>query len=147
MVEPGLLQQRQPNRAGEVAGHWFVVVVEVDEQRLAEAALDEAVGVPVEARVGLLAVQAAHDVVGENLALEVRDRAGLGRRDRGRVADHEHVRTRGGDQRVRVGGHEVERVAEPGGAADPRGAAVCGHDHREVEGDLAAVVGRPGCSP
>ena len=42
-----------------------------------EAGLDEAVGVAVEAGVELLAGEVADDVLGQDLGLEVRDRAGL----------------------------------------------------------------------
>src|SRR6266496_5659344 len=51
VVEPGLAQQRQ---RAEVAGQRLGLVVEVDQQRLVETGLDEAVGVAVVARVALL---------------------------------------------------------------------------------------------
>lgn len=46
-----LLQQRQADGGREVAGQRLGVVVEVDEQGLVEAGLDEAVGVSVVRRV------------------------------------------------------------------------------------------------
>src|SRR5436190_14696548 len=48
VVQAGRPEQRQPQAAGVVPGQRLGVVVEVDEQRLAAAGLDEAVGVPVE---------------------------------------------------------------------------------------------------
>ena len=103
VVEPRLLQQRQPDRAREVPGERLGVVVEVDEQRLVEAGLDEAVGVAVEAGVERLAGEEAADVLDERLALEVGDRPGLRGGHVGGVADHEDVRRRLGLQRVLVG--------------------------------------------
>ena len=47
VVHAALLQQRHADAGGEVAGQRLGVVVEVDQQRLAEAGLDEAVGVAV----------------------------------------------------------------------------------------------------
>ena len=114
MVEPRLAQQRQADRGREVAGQRLGVVVEVDQQRLVEAGLDEAVGVPVVAGLELLAGEVAGDVLGEHLGLEVGDRAGLRGRQVGRVAEREHVRLRRRLQRVLVGRDEAERVAEPG---------------------------------
>ena len=140
VVEPGLLEQRQPDRGRVVAGERFGVVVEVDEQGLVEPGLDEAVGVPVEPGLERLAGEEPRDVADEGLALEVGDRAGLGGGHVGGVADDEDVRRRLRLQGVLVGGHEVELVAEPGRAADVGGAAVQRDDDGEVEGDLAAVV-------
>src|SRR6266540_5518363 len=59
VVEPRLAQQRQPECAGEVAGERLGLVVEVDQQRLMEAGLDEAVGVTVVAGVELLVGEVA----------------------------------------------------------------------------------------
>src|SRR6266545_5306341 len=77
VVEPRLAQQRQPECGGEVAGERLGLVVEVDQQRLMEAGLDEAVGVAVVAGVELLVGEVAGDVLGQHLGLEVRDRARL----------------------------------------------------------------------
>jgi hypothetical protein len=60
-----------------VAGQRLGLVVEVDQQRLVEAGLDEAVGVPVVAGVEFVAGQVAGDVLGEDLGLEVGDRSRL----------------------------------------------------------------------
>src|SRR5665213_4567185 len=51
VVEARLLEKRQPHRGRVVPGQRLGVVVEVDEERLAEPGLDEAVGVPVEAGI------------------------------------------------------------------------------------------------
>ena len=87
VVEPRLAQQRQPERGGEVAGQRLGLVVEVDQQRLVEAGLDEAVGVPVVAGVELFVGEVAGDVLGEDLGLEVGDGAGLRGGQVGRVAE------------------------------------------------------------
>ena len=141
MVEPRLAQQRQAERGREVAGQRLGLVVEVDQQRLVEAGLDEAVGVAVVAGVELLAGEVAGDVLGQHLGLEVRDRAGLRGRQVGRVAEREDVRLRRRLQRALVGGDEAERVAEPGRALDVGGAAVQRDRDEQVEVELAAVVG------
>ena len=65
VVEPRLLEQRQADAGRVVARQRLGVVVEVDQQRLVEAGLDEAVGVPVEAGVERLAGQEAADVLDE----------------------------------------------------------------------------------
>ena len=114
VVEPRLLQERQADPAGIVARQRLGVVVEVDEQGLVEPGLDEAVGVPVEARLERLAGEETAHVADEGLALEVRHRAGLRRGNVRGVADDEDVRRGFRLQRVLVGGHEVELVAEPG---------------------------------
>jgi hypothetical protein len=80
VVEPGLSQQRQADAGGEATRDGLGVVVEVDQQRFAEAALDETVRVAVESGAQRLARQDADDVAGQDLALEVSDRAGLERR-------------------------------------------------------------------
>ena len=141
MVEPRLLQQRQPDPGRIVAGKRLGVVVEVDEQRLVEAGLDEAVRVAVEAGVERLAVEEAPQVLDQHLAFEVGDRPGLRRRHTGRVADREHVRRDLGLQGVLVDLDEAELVAEARRAAHVRGAAVQRYDDGEVEGHLALVVG------
>ena len=79
-----------------------------------EAGLDEAVRVPVVPRVELLAGEEARDVLGQDLAFEVRDRAGLRGREVGRVPEGEHVRLCVRLQRPLVRRDETERVAEPG---------------------------------
>ena len=126
------LQQRQTDAAGEVPGQRLGVVVEVDQQGLAEAGLDEAVRVPVEAASSGSPARNG-DVLGQDLALEVRHRSGLRCRDVGGVADHEDVRPRPRLQRVLVGRHEAELVAEARGALDVGRAAVQRDDHRQVE--------------
>ena len=78
-----------------MTGQGLGLVVEVDEQRLVEAGLDEAVGVPVVAGVEILVGEAAGDVLGQDLGLEVCDRAGLRCRQVGRVAEGEDVRLAG----------------------------------------------------
>src|SRR5579859_1308441 len=141
VVEPGLTQQRQPDPAREPARQRLGVVVEVDEQRLAEAALDEAVRVAVEDSVRRLSGQPPQHVADQHLALEVGHRAGLRRGQARRVADHEDVRAGLGDQRLLIARHEAELVAQPWRPAHVPGAAMKRHHHREVKGFLAAVVG------
>src|SRR5215472_10897523 len=110
MVQPGLFQQRQTGPAREPAGNRLGVVVVVDEQRLAVPAFDEAVGVAIEAGTQRPPVEEAADVADQGLALEVGDRAGLGRPDVGGVADDEYVRAGLGLERPLVARHEPERV-------------------------------------
>src|SRR6266508_5493004 len=74
VVEPRLAQQRQ---RAEVARQRLGLVVEVDQQCLVEAGLDETVGVAVVARVELLVGEETRDVLGQHLRLEVGDRAGF----------------------------------------------------------------------
>src|SRR5918995_3767822 len=78
VVEPRLAQERQPEGGGEVARQRFGLVVEVDQQCLVEAGLDEAVGVAVVAALELPVGEVAGDVLAQHLGLEVGDRAGLG---------------------------------------------------------------------
>jgi len=73
VVQPGLLQQRQPDPAGEPPGQRLDVVVEIDEQRLAETALDEAVGVTVVGPGQRLPGEETADVTDQDLALEMGD--------------------------------------------------------------------------
>ena len=117
------------------------LVVEVDQQGLVEARLDEAVRVPVVPGIELLAGEEPGDVLRQHLGLEVRDRARLRGRQVGRVAEREDVRRGRRLERALVGGDEAERVAETGRALDERGAAVERHRHEQVEVELAAVVG------
>ena len=112
VVEPRLLQQRQADLGRVVAGQRLGVVVEVDEQRLVEPGLDEAVGVPVEPGFERLAGEETSHVADERLAFEVGDRPGFRRGNVGGVADDEDVRRGLRLQRVLVGGDEVELVAE-----------------------------------
>src|SRR5215472_15975239 len=91
VVEAGLLQQRQADGPREPPGDRLGLVVVVDEERLAEAALDEAVGVAVEPRAQRLPRKEAAHVADQGLALEVGDRASLGSPDVGGVADDEYV--------------------------------------------------------
>ena len=139
VVEAGLAQQRQADAAGEPPRDRLGVVVEVDQQRLAEAAFDEAVGMAVEAGAQRLAAEEAGDVAGQDLALEMGDRAGLGGADVGGIADDEDVRAGLGLQGVLVDGDEAQRIAKTGRALDVRLTAVHRHRHGQVEADLAAV--------
>ena len=77
VVEPRLGEQRQRAevRLGEAAGERLGLVVEVDQQRLVEARLDEAVGVAVVEAGQLLTGEEPLDVLDDRLALEVGDRA------------------------------------------------------------------------
>ena len=136
-----------PSRAGVVTGQRLGVVVEVDQQGLAAAGLDEAVGVPVERRGERLPGQEPAHVAGQHLALEVRDRAGLGGGHVGGVAEGEHVRLDLRLEGVRVDRDEAERVAEAGRTADVGGAAVQRDDHGQVEGDHPFVVGDQAALP
>src|SRR6266540_1527614 len=114
MVEPRLPQQRErAGRRRESSRPRLLVVVEVDQERLLEPGLDEAVGVPVEARDQVASGEEALDVLAQHLALEMGDGAGLRARQVGRVAEREHVRRGVRLERALVGRHEAERVAEP----------------------------------
>ena len=75
MVEPGLGQQRQTDAGRIVARQRLGVVVEVDQQGLVEAGLDEAVGVAVEALIEWIPRQVAANVLDQHLTFEVRDRS------------------------------------------------------------------------
>ena len=145
MVRARLLQQAQRPHDGkrEAAGQRLGVVVEVDEQALAVAALDEAVRVPVERLGHRPAGDLVEEVVDEDLDREVRHRAGLRRRDVGGVTDGEDVRERLGAQRPLVDRHVVELVAETRAGHEVR-AHVERHRHQQVEGHLALVVGDQG---
>src|SRR5215472_12325480 len=114
MVQPGLFQQRQTGPAREPAGNRLGVVVVVDEQRLAVPAFDEAVGVAVIASAQRPPVEEAADVADQGLALEVGDRACLGRPDAGGVADDKNIRADLGLERPLVAGHEPKRVPQTG---------------------------------
>jgi hypothetical protein len=83
VVDAAFLQQVHRTHAGvgELAGQGFVVVVEVDEHRLAATGLDEAVGVTVELVRHLLARDVLQEVLHEDVDLEVRHRSSLGCRD------------------------------------------------------------------
>ena len=128
-------------RGREAAGQRLGLVVEVDQERLVEAGLDEAVRVAVEARPRARSPARKRATFSASISrLEVRDRAGLRGRQVGRVAEREDVRRRPRLERVRVGRNEAERVAEPGRALDVRGAAVQRHGDEQVEVELAPVV-------
>ena len=96
---------------------------------------------PVEAGVQLVPGEEPGDVAREDLALEVRDRTGLRRRERRGVADDEDVRAGLGLQGVRVGRDEPELVPQPRRVLHIGRSAVQGHHDRQVEGDLPPVVG------
>src|SRR5690242_21400792 len=74
MVDARLTQQRQ---RAEPAGNRLDLVVEVDQQCLAAARLDEAVRVPVVTGLELVAGDEVRDVLRQDLRLEVRHAAGL----------------------------------------------------------------------
>ena len=116
VVGARLAQQRQRAEALRrvAAGQRLDVVVEVDQERLLESGLDEAVGVPVERALERLAGEEAADVLGERVGLEVRDRARLRGREVRRVADREHVGRGLRLQRVRVGRDEAGSSPRPG---------------------------------
>src|SRR6266545_5306768 len=106
VIQARLAQKGQADSRGKVARQRLDVVVEVDQQRLVEAGLDEAVRVTVVARVELLAGEEARDVLREHLALEVGDRAGLRGGEVGRVAQREDIRLRRRLERALVGRDE-----------------------------------------
>ncbi len=116
MVQAGLFQQRQADWPRESPGHRFGVVVVVDEERLAEPAFDEAVGVAVEVRAQRLPGEEAADVAGEGLALEVGDGTCLGGPDVGGVADDEYVRAGLGLERLLSQGTKPSGSPSPGDA-------------------------------
>src|SRR6266545_4406127 len=136
VVQPRLGEQRQRPEAARLR---LDVVVEVDQQRLLEPGLDEAARSSVELADQLLAFEETRDVLGEDLAFEVRHRAGLRRWYIGCVTDREHVVLRERLERVLVRRDEPERVAEARRALDVRGAAVHRNCDEEVELELAAV--------
>ena len=118
----------------------FGLVVEVDEQGLAEAGLDEAVGVPVERGRQVASRKEPDEIVDEHLAFEVGDRSGLRGRHVGGVTDREDVLLGRGLQGRLVRGHEVEVVAETCAATHIFGATVQRHDDGQIERHFAAVV-------
>ena len=118
VVDPRLAQERQAELGREAPRQRLDLVVEVDQQRLVEARLDEAVGVSVVAGLELAAGEEAGDVLGQHLGLEVRDRSGLRGREVGRVAESEHVGLRLRLERGLVRRDEAERVAEARPALD-----------------------------
>src|SRR6516164_666174 len=139
MVEAGLLQQRQADGPREPPGDRLGLVVVVNEERPAEAALDEAVGVAVEPRAQRLRRKKAAHVADQDLALEMGNRASLGRAEVGGVADDEDVRAGLGLERPLIAGHKAERVTQPGRPADVGLPAMRGDDHRQIEAGLTAV--------
>ena len=140
VIEARLFQQRQTDSTGEAPRQRLGVVVEVDQQGLAEARLDEAVGVAVEVVDEWLVGQEMTDVGDDGFTLEVGDRAGLGGGHVGGVADDEDVGCGAGLQGVLVGRHEVQRVAEAWRATDELGSTVQRHDDCKIERHLATVV-------
>ena len=124
-----------------MAGQGLGVVVEVDEQRFAEAGFDEAVGMPIEGGVEWFAGQVPTHVLDQHLAFEVGDRSRLGGGDVGCITDHEDVGRRLGLQGVLIGGDEVELVTKTRGPSDIGGSSVERDDDGQVEAHLAAVVG------
>ena len=123
-----------------MTGERFGLVVEIDEQGLVEAGLEEAVGVAVVAWFKWFAGQEAGDVAGECFALEVGDRPGLGGRHIGGVTDHKDICCGLGLQGVFVGRHETELVAQTRRSSDAGGAAVQRDHDRQVELNFTAVV-------
>ncbi len=133
MVHLGFLEQGEGADAGQrvVAGQRLDVVVEVDQQALAEARLDEAVGVAVEGGQHLQAVDVAQEVVGEAVDGEVGHRAGLGGGQGGGVAQDEDVGVLRRQERVLVHRDVVELVAQAG-ARDHLVAHVERHGDQQV---------------
>jgi hypothetical protein len=80
------------------------------------------------------------EVLDEDLDREVRDRAGLGRRQVAGVAEREDRVVCRGPHGVLVDRHVVEFVAQAR-AGDEVGAHVERHGDEQVVGDLALVVG------
>ena len=142
MVEPRLLQQRQPDLRRVVAGQRLGVVVEVDEQRLVEAGLDEAVGVPVEAGLERLVRRGTGATFSTSVSPSkwVTDPAF----EAGTLAASPITKTFGarlGLQGVLVGGHEVELVTESRRTTDVRRRRrAAGTTTARSNGDLATVV-------
>ncbi len=116
VVHLGFLQQGEGPDAGQriAAGQGLDVVVEVDQQTLAEARLDEAVGVTVERGQHLQAVDVAQEVLGEAVHGEVGHRAALGGGQRRCVAEDEDVRVLLGQTGVVVDRDVVQLVAQAG---------------------------------
>ena len=140
MVEAGFAEQFHRSDRGERegAGDRFLVVVEIEEEGLAVAGLDEAVGVSVETAAQRLAGDEMEDVFGQDLGLEVGDGAGFGGRAIGGVADDEDVGVGFRLQGVLVGRDAVEFVAEAG-ALDHFRAHVGRHGDQQVVGDFLLV--------
>ena len=109
-------------------------------EALAKARFDVAIGVAVEGLAQRQAVDVAHEVLGEHVALEVRHRAGLGAGQIGGVAEHEDVVEVAGLEGVLLGGDEVELVAHAR-TSDHRVAHVQGYGHQQIVLDLGAVIG------
>ena len=146
VVQAGLAEQRQAQAGGIVSGERLGVVVEVDQQGLAGAGLDEAVGVAVESGGQRLPGQEAADIAGQDVALEVGDGTRLGRRHVGRVAQGKHIGLGCRLERARVNRDEAEFVTEPGRVLDIGGPAVQRDDHGQVERHHALVIGdQPAC--
>ncbi|MPM62456.1 hypothetical protein SDC9_109328 [bioreactor metagenome] len=141
MVHAGTAEQLQrPDARQRVgAGQRLGVVVEVEQQRLAAAGLDEAVGVAVELVRHRPAVDHGEEVRDERLDGEVGHRAGLRGRDVARVAQHEDVVVRRGPQRVLVHRDEAALVAQPR-VEHVLLAGVQRDGHQQVERQLPAVV-------
>ena len=102
--------------------------------------LDEAVRVPVEGVRHRAAGGLLHEVLDEDLDREVRDRAGLGRRQVARVAERPDVGVCRRPHGVLVDRDVVELVAQAG-AGHEVGAHVERDRDQLVVGDLALVVG------
>jgi len=93
MVHLGFLQQGEGTDARQriATGQRLDIVVKVDQQTLAEARLDEAVGVSVKGRVHLQTIHVAQEVLREAVHCEVRHRAGLGCGHGGRITQDEDI--------------------------------------------------------
>ena len=149
VVQSRLGQQRKRAevRLGVAAGQRLGLVVEVDQQRLVKARLDEAVRMTVVEAGQFVACEESLDVLRHCLSLEVGDRARLRGRYVGGVADREDVRRGLGLKCVAIGRHEPERIAQALRAGDVLGAAVHGDRDQQVVGDLALVPAvQPPCS-
>src|SRR6266540_3878542 len=142
MIAARLLQEWHGTDDGqrEDAGQWLGLVVEVNQEGLSLAALDEAVGVAVKLGQRALARDHPQQVLLEDFGLEVCDRAGLGGRQIGRVAQREDVVVLFGRERVGVRRHEAHFVAEAR-LLDEGGSLVRRDRHEQVVGDPAVVIG------
>ena len=112
VVDTAFLEQlHRAKGEGEIALMRFDVVAEVDQQCLAVARLDEAIGMPVEVCDQGFSTNMTDDVGCKALGLEVGDRARFRGGDVGGVAEDKDVRVIEGLERVLVGWDEVEVVA------------------------------------
>ncbi len=116
VVDAALGQQGEGagGREREASRERIRLVVEVDEDGLAFAGLDEAVGVAIEVGEQLASLDVTQHVSNQHFPLNVRNRAGLADGKVGGVAGHEDVLDGLELQGVLVGGDEARGVPEPG---------------------------------